>query len=141
MGFQMDAAQRQFVVKRIAQYCPEKLVISAFAIRWKVILKDQDIAELNPDFGGLLGPEDDSLFRASRAEVDPNLEGIGSRKVTFIVLNWMFLDYKSRGDYRGMASIIDQIKSLGISEASNHALLTKIEWIAAEPPAPPLKET
>lgn len=108
----LDAAQRQFVVKRIAQYCPQKLIVSAFHTRWEVILKPPELAKLNPDFGGLLGPEDDALFRTARAEVDPNLEGIGSRTVQLIQLNWMFLDCNERNDPIGVKSIIALINSL-----------------------------
>lgn len=107
----LDAAQRQFVVKRIAQYCPHSLITSAFANRWKVILK-AEIAELDPDFGALLGPEDDALFRQSRAEVDPRNEGVGSRTVQLIVLNWQFKDANSRGDHRTVAAIIERVNAM-----------------------------
>lgn len=108
----LDAAQRQFVVKRIAQYCPTTVILSAFAIRWGVVLKAPDLAVFNPAMGGLLGPEEEPLFKKWRAEVDPDNKGIGARSVQLEVLNWQFLDCDIRQDPRGVAAAIDRINAL-----------------------------
>jgi hypothetical protein len=111
----LSEAQRQFILRRLAQRCPPPFLQSDFNAQWSEPKLDLlTIAKFDPDQGAFLNPIDGKFFDEAReaAKVNPNLTEWTDRTVQAIGFGWFVRDAMKRHDYSRFVSAIQNINEL-----------------------------